>query len=46
MAVRDVDFLIIGGGVAAGKAAEGVREGSAQGSVVVMTAEQEPLAEL
>jgi 3-phenylpropionate/trans-cinnamate dioxygenase ferredoxin reductase subunit len=41
MAVRDVDFLIIGGGVAAGKAAEGVREGSAQGSVVVMTAEQE-----
>jgi 3-phenylpropionate/trans-cinnamate dioxygenase ferredoxin reductase subunit len=41
MAVRDVDFLIIGGGVAAAKAAEGVREGSGQGSVVVMTAEQE-----
>jgi 3-phenylpropionate/trans-cinnamate dioxygenase ferredoxin reductase subunit len=41
MAVRDVDFLIVGGGVAAGKAAEGVREGSAQGSVLVMTAEQE-----
>jgi 3-phenylpropionate/trans-cinnamate dioxygenase ferredoxin reductase subunit len=41
MAVRDVDFLIIGGGVAAGKAAEGIREGSGQGSVVVMTAEQE-----
>jgi 3-phenylpropionate/trans-cinnamate dioxygenase ferredoxin reductase subunit len=41
MAVRDVDFLIIGGGVAAAKAAEGIREGSGQGSVVVMTAEQE-----
>jgi 3-phenylpropionate/trans-cinnamate dioxygenase ferredoxin reductase subunit len=41
MAVRDVDFLIIGGGVAAAKAAEGVRDGSAQGSVVVMTAEPE-----
>lgn len=41
MAVRDVDFLIIGGGVAAGKAAQGVREGSPRGSVVVMTAEQE-----
>jgi 3-phenylpropionate/trans-cinnamate dioxygenase ferredoxin reductase component len=41
MAVRDVDFLIIGGGVAAAKAAEGIRERSGQGSVVVMTAEQE-----
>jgi 3-phenylpropionate/trans-cinnamate dioxygenase ferredoxin reductase component len=41
MAVRDVDFLNIDGGVAAGKAAEGIREGSGQGSVVVMTAEQE-----
>jgi 3-phenylpropionate/trans-cinnamate dioxygenase ferredoxin reductase component len=41
MAVRDVDFLIIGGGVAAAKAAEGIREGAGQGSVVVMTAEPE-----
>jgi 3-phenylpropionate/trans-cinnamate dioxygenase ferredoxin reductase component len=41
MPVRDVDFLIIGGGVAAGKAAEGIREESGQGSVVVMTAESE-----
>ena len=31
MAVRDVDFLIIGGGVAAAKAAEGIRERSGQG---------------
>jgi 3-phenylpropionate/trans-cinnamate dioxygenase ferredoxin reductase subunit len=35
--VRDVDFLIIGGGVAA----EGIREESGQGSVEVMTAEPE-----
>lgn len=26
MAVRDVDFLIVGGGVAAGKAAEGAED--------------------
>jgi 3-phenylpropionate/trans-cinnamate dioxygenase ferredoxin reductase subunit len=41
MAVRDVEHLIIGGGVAAAKAAEGLREAGGQGSAVVMTAEPE-----
>ena len=41
MAVRDVEHLIIGGGVAAAKAAEGLREAGGEGSAVVMTAEPE-----
>ncbi|HEV8652054.1 MAG TPA: FAD-dependent oxidoreductase [Actinomycetes bacterium] len=41
MAVRDVDFLIVGGGVAAAKAAEGIRSMPGRGSVLVMTAEAE-----
>jgi 3-phenylpropionate/trans-cinnamate dioxygenase ferredoxin reductase component len=41
MAVRDVEFVIIGGGVAAGKAAEGVRAAGGEGSAVVLTAEPE-----
>jgi 3-phenylpropionate/trans-cinnamate dioxygenase ferredoxin reductase component len=41
MAVRDVEHLIIGGGVAAAKAAEGLRAAGGQGSAVVMTAEPE-----
>ena len=41
MAQRETDFLIVGGGVAAAKAAEGIRQAGGEGSVVVMTAEQE-----
>src|SRR5918993_4203329 len=41
MAVRDVEFVIIGGGVAAAKAAEGVRAAGGQGTAVVLTAEPE-----
>jgi 3-phenylpropionate/trans-cinnamate dioxygenase ferredoxin reductase component len=41
MAVRDVEHLIIGGGVAAAKAAEGLRAAGGTGSAVVMTAEPE-----
>ena len=41
MAVRDVEFVIIGGGVAAAKAAEGVRAAGGQGPAVVLTAEPE-----
>jgi 3-phenylpropionate/trans-cinnamate dioxygenase ferredoxin reductase subunit len=41
MAVRDVEHLIIGGGVAAAKAAEGLRAAGGAGSAVVMTAEPE-----
>jgi 3-phenylpropionate/trans-cinnamate dioxygenase ferredoxin reductase component len=41
MAVRDVQFVIIGGGVAAAKAAEGVRAAGGEGSAVVLTAEPE-----
>src|ERR671936_223649 len=41
MAVRDVEHLIIGGGVAAAKAAEGLRAAGGEGSAVGMTAEQE-----
>ena len=41
MAVRDVEHLIIGGGVAAAKAAEGLRTAGGEGSAVVMTAEPE-----
>ena len=41
MAERNVDYLIVGGGVAAAKGAEGVRAAGGQGSAVVMTAEAE-----
>jgi 3-phenylpropionate/trans-cinnamate dioxygenase ferredoxin reductase component len=41
MAVRDVEFVIIGGGVAAAKAAEGVRAAGGEGTAVVLTAEPE-----
>jgi 3-phenylpropionate/trans-cinnamate dioxygenase ferredoxin reductase component len=41
MAVRDVEHLIIGGGVAAAKAAEGLRAAGGEGSAMVMTAEPE-----
>jgi 3-phenylpropionate/trans-cinnamate dioxygenase ferredoxin reductase subunit len=41
MAVRDVEHLIIGGGVAAAKAAEGLRAAGGAGTAVVMTAEPE-----
>ena len=41
MAVRDVEFVIIGGGVAAAKAAEGVRAAGGKGTAVVLTAEPE-----
>src|SRR5919108_3976803 len=41
MAVRDVEHLIIGGGVAAAKAAEGLRAAGGEGSAVVLTAEPE-----
>ena len=41
MAVREVEFVIVGGGVAAAKAAEGLRAGGGEGSAVVMTAEPE-----
>src|SRR5829696_2232552 len=41
MAVRDVEFVIIGGGVAAAKAAEGVRAAGGEGTTVVLTAEPE-----
>src|SRR5918992_4748509 len=41
MAVRDVEFVIIGGGVAAAKAAGGLRAAGGGGTAVVMTAEPE-----
>jgi 3-phenylpropionate/trans-cinnamate dioxygenase ferredoxin reductase subunit len=41
MTVRDVEHLIIGGGVAAAKAAEGLRAAGGEGAAVVMTAEPE-----
>src|SRR5919112_4988120 len=41
MAVREVEFVIVGGGVAAAKAAEGVRAAGGDGTAVVMTAEPE-----
>jgi 3-phenylpropionate/trans-cinnamate dioxygenase ferredoxin reductase component len=41
VAVRDVEHLIIGGGVAAAKAAEGLRAAGGKGSVGVRTAEPE-----
>jgi 3-phenylpropionate/trans-cinnamate dioxygenase ferredoxin reductase component len=41
MAVREVEFVIVGGGVAAAKAAEGVRAAGGEGTAVVLTAEPE-----
>ena len=41
MAVRDVEFVLIGGGVAAAKAAEGLRAAGGEGAAVVLTAEPE-----
>jgi 3-phenylpropionate/trans-cinnamate dioxygenase ferredoxin reductase component len=41
MAVREVEFVIIGGGVAAAKAAEGLRAAGGEGAAVVLTAEPE-----
>jgi 3-phenylpropionate/trans-cinnamate dioxygenase ferredoxin reductase subunit len=41
MAVREVEFVIVGGGVAAAKAAEGVRAAGGEGTGVVVAAEPE-----
>ena len=41
MAVREVEFVIVGGGVAAAKAAEGLRAAGAEGTAVLLTAEPE-----
>ena len=41
MAVREVEFAIIGGGVAAAKAAEGLRAAGGEGPAVVLAAEPE-----
>jgi 3-phenylpropionate/trans-cinnamate dioxygenase ferredoxin reductase subunit len=41
MAVRDVEFVLIGGGVAAAKAAEGLRAAGGEGAAVVLAAEPE-----
>src|SRR5919199_2969581 len=41
MAVREVDFVIVGGGVAAAKAAEGLRAAGGDGPALVLAAEPE-----
>ena len=41
MAVREVEFVGVGGGVAAAKAAEGLRAAGGEGAAVVLTAEPE-----
>jgi 3-phenylpropionate/trans-cinnamate dioxygenase ferredoxin reductase component len=41
MAVREVEFVIVGGGVAAAMAAEGLRAAGGEGAAVVLTAEPE-----
>jgi 3-phenylpropionate/trans-cinnamate dioxygenase ferredoxin reductase subunit len=41
MAVRQVEFVIVGGGVAAAKAAEGVRAAGGEGTGVIVAAEPE-----
>jgi 3-phenylpropionate/trans-cinnamate dioxygenase ferredoxin reductase subunit len=41
MAVREVEFVIVGGGVAAAKAAEGLRAAGGDGPAVLLTAEPE-----
>jgi 3-phenylpropionate/trans-cinnamate dioxygenase ferredoxin reductase subunit len=41
MAVREVEFVIVGGGVAAAKAAEGLRAAGAEGTAVLLAAEPE-----
>ena len=39
---READFLLIGGGLATGKCVEGLRNGGADGSIVVVGREPEP----
>jgi 3-phenylpropionate/trans-cinnamate dioxygenase ferredoxin reductase component len=41
MAVREVEFVIVGGGVAAAKAAEGLRAAGGEGTAVLLAAEPE-----
>ena len=41
MTVREVEFVIVGGGVAAAKAAEGIRAAGGEGTGVVLAAEPE-----
>jgi 3-phenylpropionate/trans-cinnamate dioxygenase ferredoxin reductase subunit len=41
MAVREVEFVVVGGGVAAAKAAEGLRAAGGEGAAVVLAAEPE-----
>jgi 3-phenylpropionate/trans-cinnamate dioxygenase ferredoxin reductase subunit len=41
MAVREVEFVIVGGGVAAAKAAEGLRAAGGDGTAVLLAAEPE-----
>jgi 3-phenylpropionate/trans-cinnamate dioxygenase ferredoxin reductase subunit len=41
MAVREVEFVIVGGGVAAAKAAEGLRASGGDGTAVLLAAEPE-----
>jgi 3-phenylpropionate/trans-cinnamate dioxygenase ferredoxin reductase component len=41
LAVREVEFVIVGGGVAAAKAAEGLRAAGGEGAAVVLAAEPE-----
>ena len=41
MAVREVEFVIVGGGVAAAKAAEGLRSAGGDGPTLLLTAEPE-----
>src|SRR5919107_1997701 len=41
MAVREVEFVVVGGGVAAAKAAEGLRAAGGEGTAVVVAAEPE-----
>jgi 3-phenylpropionate/trans-cinnamate dioxygenase ferredoxin reductase component len=41
MAVREVEFVVVGGGVAAAKAAEGLRAVGGEGAAVVLAAEPE-----
>ena len=41
MAVREVEFVVVGGGVAAAKAAEGIRAAGGEGPAVILAAEPE-----
>jgi 3-phenylpropionate/trans-cinnamate dioxygenase ferredoxin reductase subunit len=42
MADREVDFLLIGGGMASGNCASALRDGGADGSVLLVSREEEP----